>query len=498
MCTLTTAKAHEIQLGVNTELGFQTNVLKTIIDPKPDGIFVLTPIITLAQPEEDLSYNIEYRPRFTAYMDTSDIDGLDHLLRGDGSYQFNSKDSVFFRTNFIRTRQIRNQSTIDASGQPITVASANGTTQQFFLEGSWQHSFGPRTFGTASLTYDRWDYTTENNIDNQGFRGQLGATHALSERLILSADAGARYRSFSSSSFSPASYNTTLNFNLGFDYRISEKWRLRGGAGPAGVFVEESDPAPRTVGRFAAIETGQGVCPAGFPCGRLWDVDPENVCGTSLGQPILATCLPSARVNTSTIPGFLTDTTSVSVDPSQSALFGQKRQSFTYFLNMSLVRRFENGVATVSFVRNEDAGTGFGTSTILNSVTGQFNYPLSEYWDLSLTGLYTFRESVSNLQGAAVSARAATDAGGAPLRDVLGNPLAEADTLVATQRISNFEQQVGLAELRVVRRLGVQSRLQFLFIYYSQRDRNGGSAWRSFNNFTGVVSYVFTFDSYQF
>ena len=498
MCSVTTAKAHEIQLGINSELGFQTNALKTPFNPKADGIFVLMPILTLSQPQEALSYNIEYRPRFTAYMTTEGIDGVDHLLRGRGSYEIDARDTLFFRTDFLRTRQIRNESAIDAGGQPITVSSANGTSQQLFLELGWERSLSPRSFGTASLGYDRWDYTTENNIDNQGFRGEFAFNHVLKETFIVGVNAGARYRSFAASRFSPPSYNTTVNMNLSFDYRISEKWRLRGAGGPAGVFVEEQAPAAQTVSRFAPTLAG---CNDGVPCGRLWSPPPAapgtEACLTSFGLPLLFGCPTSSRVGPN-VPGFLTDTSTVSLDPSQVDLFGERTRSLTYFLNFSLVRRFEKGLATVAFVRNEDAGNGFGTSTILNSVSGQFRYPLSEYWDLSFSALYTFRESVANLQGSSISARQAFDAGGQALNDEQGRPLAEADAIVATRRISNFEQQVGLAELRLVRKLGPNSRFQLFFVYYNQRDRNGGSPWRSFDNVTGVVSYVYTFDPYQF
>lgn len=497
MCSVTTTKAHEIQLGINSELGFQTNVLKTPVDPRVDGIFVLMPIVTLSQPQEALSYNIEYRPRFTAYMTTEGIDGVDHLLRGRGSYEIDARDTLFFRTDFLRTRQIRNESAIDAGGQPITVSSANGTSQQFFLELGWERSFSARSFGTASVGYDRWDYTTENNIDNQGFRGEVAFNHVLKETLIVGMNAGARYRSFAASRVSPPSYNTTLNMNLSFDYRISEKWRLRGAGGPAGVFVEEQAPAAQTVSRFAPTLAG---CEEGIPCGRLWSPPPPGGpgdCLTSFGRPLLFGCPTSGQVGPG-VPGFLTDTSTISLDPSQRDLFGERTRSLTYFLNFSLVRKFEKGLATAAFIRNEDAGNGFGTSTILNSVSGQFRYPLSEFWDISFSALYTFRESVANLQGSAISAREAIGAGGQPLTDQQGRTLAEANAIVATRRISNFEQQVGLAELRLVRKLGPNSRFQLFFVYYNQRDRNGGSPWRSFDNVTGVVSYVYTFDPYQF
>ncbi|MCH2186971.1 hypothetical protein MK280_13980 [Myxococcota bacterium] len=494
---MTTAMAHEIQLGINSELGFQTNALKTPINPKADGIFVLMPIVTLSQPQEALSYNIEYRPRFTAYMTTEGIDGVDHLLRGRGSYQIDSRDSLFFRTDFLRTRQIRNESAIDASGQPITVSSANGISQQFFLELVWERSFSARSFGTASLGYDRWDYTTENNIDNQGFRGELAVNRVLKETFIVGMNAGARYRAFAASRFSPPSYTTTVNMNLSFDYRISEKWRLRGAGGPAGVFVEEQTPGAATVSRFAPTLAG---CDDGVPCGRLWSPPPAAPdvaeCVVSFGVPVLLGCPTSSQVGPS-VPGFLSDTSTISLDPAQADLFGERTRSLTYFLNFSLVRRFEKGLATAAFIRNEDAGNGFGTSTILNSVSAQFRYPLSEFWDLSFSALYTFRESVANLQGSAISARAAVNAGGQPLTDVDGRQLAEASAIVATSRISNFEQQVGLAELRLVRKLGPNTRFQLFFVYYNQRDRNGGSPWRSFDNVTGVASFVYTFDPYQ-
>lgn len=493
MCTLAPAKAHEVQIGVENGLGVQSNVLRSLTSPKRDGTYVLTPTITFFQSDSDFTYDLEYRPRYTNYFETEGIDGVDHLIRGRGSYRFNARDTVRLTADFSRTRTIRTAGLLDITGQPLVVANDNGTSQRFMVNAALDHGFSATTVGTVSLEYGRWDYTNLGNIDNQSLGGELQVTHAPFERLVLGLNGTAQYRAFAESPSSPASFSTTLNVNAVLDYDLTPSIQFRATGGPASVLTRQSEPSPQVVSRFDPIEFDPVVCTVG-PCGRIWGLTAAPaapVCAQVLGQPLLGACPVLGPVVG--VPGFLTDTTVVSVDPGQSVLFGQKRETFTYFVSLSLTRRFSRGSASASFVRNEDAGSGQGATTILNSVSGRFTYSLNDRWRLGAVGVYTFRESASVLLGSTISARNSgfeTSAGSGLL-------LAESNSIVATQRVSNFKLQVGVVDVDLTRQLGEHSSLQFRFQYYNQSQENPLGPESAFDNFTGSVSYVYEFDPYK-
>lgn len=502
MCVMAPAKAHEVQVGLDQRVGAQSNLFATAFDETASGYYQITPRLILSQPESDFTYNLEYQPSYRVYFNVDGVNGWDQNLRGRAKNQINQRDAVRLDVEFILAQAIRSIGTIDASGQPLVVANGNGTNQRFQTDLAFDHGFSSRTVGTVSFNYNRWDYTDSNNVDNQGLGAELQLTQAMMERLIVGLNVSGRYRAFDETRFAPASYSTVVNANLFFQYELNPTLRFDVSGGPAGVFTQQGVPSSQWVNRWEGVAFNDPFCLPG-PCGRAWSnmVSPTSICGTSAGIPVLRLCPISGTA--SILSGNLLEQVLIPLDPNQT-VFGQSTSDLTYFINLGLTKTFSRGLVNASFVRNEDAGSGLGTTTILNSVSGRVQYSFSDFWSLDLYGVYTLRTSVSQLPFTDIAAVPAVDSTNAPITDdptlanPTGNQLAQSGYIIARTGISNLDQRIGVAEARLTRRLTERSSLQFLFTYYNQNQANQGTFTDSqFDNFVGGISFVYTFDPYK-
>jgi hypothetical protein len=496
MCVMGSAEAHEVQLGVDQRLGVQSNLFTTAINETASGFYQVSPRLILSQPESDFTYNLEYQPSYRVYFNVDGVNGWDQVVRGRAKSQINARDAVRLDGEFLLNRSIRSIGTFDSSGQPLVVANGNGTNQRFVTDLAFDHSFSNRTMGTVGFNYNRWDYTDSNNVDNQGMGAELQLTQAMTDRLLVGMNVSGRYRAFDETQFAPASYSTVVNSNLVIQYQITPTVRFEASGGPAGVFTEQGVPNSQWVNRWDGFEFNQFGAPG--PFGRAWSVlvSPVTVCAASVGVPVLRFCPASAVAPVLT--GNLGEQILIALDPGQT-VFGQSRSDLTYFVNFGLTKKYSRGLLNASFIRNEDAGSGLGTTTILNSVSGSVQYSFSDFWRLDMHGVYTKRTSVSQLPFTDVSAVPAVDSNNAPITDGSGNQLAQAGYIIARTGISNLDQNVGIVEARLTRRLTERSSLQFLFTYYNQSQENQGTFTGSqFENYVGGISFIYEFDPYKF
>ncbi len=489
------AQAHQVQIGVDQGIGVQSNLFGTTTSETASGYYEISPRLILSQPESDFTYNLEYQPSYRAYFNIDGVNGWNQTVRGRAKNQINGRDAIRLDAEFLLAQAIRSIGTFDSSGQPLVVANGNGTNQRFDTDLAFDHSFSSRMVGTLAFNYNRWDYTDSNNVDNQGIGAQLQLTQALRERLLVGMNMEGRYRSFDETGFAPASYSTVLNANLLIQYQVTPTLRFEVSGGPAGVFTQQGVPGSQLVDRWNGFQSNPSFCVVG-PCGRVLSGPPFNVvCTTSDGIPVLRLCPPSGTA--SVLTGNLAEQILIPLDPSQT-VFGQSSESLTYFVNLGVTKTYSRGLVNAGFVRNEDAGSGFGTTTILNSVSGRVQYSFSDFWRIDLYGVYTLRTSVSQLPFTDISAVAAVDPTNTPITDDTGNQLAQAGFIIARTGVSNLDQTIGVAEMRLTRQLTERARLQFQFTYYNQFQENqGGATSAGFDNYLGSVLFIYEFDPYK-
>lgn len=497
MCLVaTSAKAHEVQIGLDQRIGVQSNLFPTTLPDTAGGFYQIAPRLILAQPESDFTYRVEYLPNYRVYFDTDNADGWDQFVRARARQELDDRNALSFNTEYLQAQAIRGIGTIDASGQPVVLTGLTGTTRRFIANLAYDHAFSSRTNGMLALDYNRWDYSNPTSVDNQGFGVFTQVTHALRERVVVGSSLNGRYRAFSETAAVPASYTTVVNMNLLVQFQITPTLRLEASGGPAGFLTRQGTPGPQWVSRWEGVSTSPSVCPIG-PCGRLWNttVSPVSLCPTQNGIPVLQLC--SIGTTASVLTGSLDQQVLVQLDPNQT-VFGQSNEELTYFLNLGVTKSFRRGSISAFFERNEDAGSGIGATTILNTVSARVLYSIDDLWQLSVSGVYTRRTSVSQLPFTEVSAEAAFDSNGVPVTGDSGYQLAQAGLLIARAGISNFEQSIGFADVRLTRRLTERARLQFLFTYYNRSQQNQGvSAALNFDNYVGGVSFIYEFEPYK-
>lgn len=493
MCTLAPARAHQVQIGVEQGLDADSNVLSSAVAPIDEGLYKLTPTIVLEQPDSKWTYKLDYRPSLFVYFRTDGIDGWNHVLRGQTAYEASARDRLRLRGDYVRARGFRSNTFIDSLGQAQAIPTQLGTVERFVVDLGWDHSFSARTLGTVSFNYNRWDYTSPTNVGNQALGAGLQATHALTSRLTVGANVDARYRAFDETSFAPASFTTVINANAVLGFGITDRLRLEASGGPAGVLSRQGTPGPQFVSRWSPVPVDPDLCPGG-DCGRIWGPVPApavSVCPTdAFGVPILAAC-PSTVATVTGIPGFPNELVIAPLDPNQN-VFGNSVESLTYFVNISLVYRFRKGSLRLAFVRTEDAGSGFGATTLVNSPTLTFSHRITDAWSVRVMGMYLARDSVSNFPSTAVSARPSAQTFG-------GFTLAEAGLLIARFARSDLQQRIGTLDVSLDRVLTQNSRIRLRFRYYNQSQSfAGGAETYGFDRYIGGIFYVYEFDPYRF
>ncbi len=492
MCTLTSARAQEVQIGVEQGVDVENNVFNSAANPTTDGRYRVTPTLEIAQPESDLTYRLEYRPTWTGYFRSNGLNGLDHFVAGQGRYQLDGRNAVSGDVDFIRIRNIRETTFLDAAGITQSTPTVRGETQRFNTNLRFDRSLDATTAVSLGLNYNRWDYFDSNQVSNQGYGAVLQLTRALNGRTFIGGNVDLRYRAFEGTLFSPPSSSTILNANALLSFDITPRLSLFVSGGPAGVFARQTIVDTQTVTRWAPFND-PALCPTG-PCGRAWSLAPigPSLCGTFDGDEILTSCSP-VSFNES-VPGFPDDTKTVPVvrlNAPESAT-----DALTYFVSAVLNYEFRIGSVRLVFSRNEDGGGGVGATTIRNSGQVIYNRPLSDRWRLQLLGTYWVRESVSQVPVSLIEAERSAQVVTTALGDQVF--LAEASQVIATQSARTFKQSVGYADVTLVRQLTEHSRLRFRFRYYNQSIESvTASGPTAFDKFTGGIFFDYEFDPYK-
>ena len=478
MCTLAPAEAQELRLGLGQELVGETNVFKTSVDPQADATYRIRPTINLSQPESNLNYEFLYHPSYQTYVQADGLNGWDHVARGRASYQFQARDRLRFRGEYLDFRTIRADTQLDINDVPFVVRNADGRSRRALAELALDHSFAQRVQGTIGLRYDNSSFTESNFSSNQAVGALAQLTYAFRERFTAGLGVDTRYRDFEETEFSPGSNSTIVNTNVIAQVDVTPTLEFRFTGGPAGLFTRQDLPEPREVSRFIA---------GGTLAGRNWgDPSTPGTCGTINGLPALRRCQP---IDPSGLGLMLLDTTVVGLVPGDT-LFGRSTSALTYFISVTLRKRFPRGSAAISFSRNEDGGAGLSTLSILNQASLRVVYQLSDPWRFTLAAVYLSREAVSQLPSTEVLAVPS----GIPSPASPGDEYAQAGGLFSNPVPVATEQTTFFLEANARRQLGQRTYLELRARYFRQTASRTNRLTTEFDNFAGSVVFVYEFD----
>lgn len=482
------AVGHEVSLGVEQSIEAQSNVFRRAQAQLPgqapgddiaDGIYRIKPLVRLRQIEDDrLTYNLRAAPAYSVYFVTDNLDGWDVVINGWADYQITQRDRLRFTTGFTNIRSIRSQNIVDETGDPLLVVDDDGRTQRFQADLEYIRSLNSRMQLSLGANYDRWDYDRSNAIDNQGVSATGGFVHAITRRLAWGFDLTGRYRGFVETALAPgvvrpASISAVVNLNLLARLSITPTINFDVSGGPAYVYTDQDLPTSALVPRWFGVS-------GAVPRGRVF-----------LGCTFIVSCpLDDAAFLT----GRLGETSLATADLG-NPLLGRSNSAPTYFISAAIKKEFVRGSALAAFTRSEDAGSGQGNVSILNSLVLQANYSLSDDWRLFINGVFNLRSFVTRTATVGVQAVLSTEPGAVSDN---GFPLAESGqwtSTLATTALQNDLKQYWV-EASAQRRLSEKSYLQLKFRYYYQNQQASLTLNPTeFDNISGIVTFNYEFDA---
>jgi len=420
MTAIAPAYAHEATLGVDQTIMYQSNAFNSSFDPVSDGLYKVEPRLTLTGDVPKLAYRIEYEPSIKVYFQTPGISGVDHYANGAGRYRLTAKDSVTARLNIADWRAIRSSTVNDpTTGAPQNVQDDTGKVLRIYASLSHQHLFSPRSALRTTADYQDYGYTDSFNTDNRSLSGSMEYTYMFSPRFGLGGNFVGLYRKFDdrfrfidiSDTYPiaadvylwPGSTTGIINANLVIFSDLTKTFRFRVSGGPSGVVLRQSS---------LALDTS--------------------------ALPVLGLRVEELR-----------------------------REEITYFASASLIKTLSRGKINLDWVRNEDASSGVGTSTLLNQVSLSAWWDTDQYW--RVRGMFGWR-----------------------------NRQQESEPVSGVVNLEREFTEVWF-DTSAIRRLTENLDISFRFRYVRRLDDIVGTTIRpESENFTGAVTIRYEFEPYRF
>jgi len=389
----------ELIFGLTSGLGYNSNVGNQTRNEKDDYSVRITPLMTLRNHDEALTYDLSYRPTAIRYFDYDQYDSWDHIVNGSLRYQVSPATSLSISDNFVAA-------TSDGGGG-LYGDGTGGSTGQAKQRRKYNsirigvtHAFSSRTSADANIFQSFTNYGQETQRDNDTFGFDAGFTHSVS----LRGQAGLR-ASFTQQNFDSVGQirsTSTRYYNLSgvYLYTFDPTWTLSISAGPALVDQDKTKLAESyVVAQYPAYPWGDGVTVSPYAWSSC-KTDPDLLAEERLLSncsivPVRGT--PSALATL--FPGFNTNTVTASYDPASLPKIDDT--SMTLFAALLLTKEWQR--STLSFEARQsatsDTGLGAQGSTVNTLASVRYARSLSSRWSLSLLGQWSkYKSSGDSIQ----------------------------------------------------------------------------------------------------
>lgn len=405
--------AEELELGVRSGIAWSSNVEGVAedevingqeIDPESDFSARITPLLSVDDPDGNLTWSVVYQPTYEAYLHTSDLDGLDQDVAGVVSWRFADSWSVTLRESYaIYQNSIRFNEAV-GPGEEVTLGYRNQEIRANRTSVGLGHTLGPRDSISAGFNYTTFQYPDGDGIDRDIPAASLGYEHLWSERTKL----GARFSWTRQVYQNPSGDDETDFYNLGatLDYRFSPTLRLEASAGPT---IVDSSPVTEFEGAVTAVRFNQGLTEEGIPVRVPFavdattcvpydlDADPTTFqadlafsnCGPSPTFILDRSDLDAIQALTAVIP--TVDENNVQVDSSDTST-----SDLTYFAHLALVKDWESWNGRIAYDRSNSENARFGSSSVADTLSGSLSWRPSRHWTLGLLAAVSLQEQVGD------------------------------------------------------------------------------------------------------
>jgi hypothetical protein len=391
-------RAAEFVPGWALDGAWDSNVFRSTTDRDADFLIRTGPNIQFREKQGDLRYDVSYRPRYEAYIETEGINEFDHFANAGGEWQatrttrfsldnvfaYTSSLSTFLDTQLVGAEQV---SVVSPERQRITLNSGGiGVV----------HQLTPRWELSARFSSQLYEYETNNNADSLANSGQVQLTRGFTPRLVAGFGGQVQRQDFDGIDFGNGEVTdengTTFYQGFGiFSYAFSRTLRFSLNAGPA---WSVPDAPPNEVNVFDYQPVDPSTCTQRRPDGTaLFNTSrPGGGCQAAV-----------YRLNGPTGTPVFFVTPGLGGAPEQERtevpFVGEIAEgSLSYFGRLSVSKEWKLWTATAAFERTASTSSGVGGSTVLSSFTGTLRWLPTPEWTVDFSAIYTLQEAANDVR----------------------------------------------------------------------------------------------------
>lgn len=355
------ASAVEVQLGLRDEIEYHTNLFG---EANHDGdgakkvdVFRsrIGPKLTVKDPYGRLTYDLDYFGSFDWYVDEHGVNDWENQLRGGAAW------AVSPRTTVTVTDSLWDLSSIRFTTQVVgdQIFSLNGGRSPFVrnaFESSIEHYFTRRVVGTLAISNDYVDFAqNDSQADSvsMGVSGSLGYLLSARDRVGVGASFTYQHFDFGSNTRQADSYGRIADAFLSWSRRFEGDWSLSLSGGP-GFTQSELEGAVRPGLYVVRRVNGIPVVPLFADCvGAL-----ESGCPAMPTAGAVISSNPRARI----------------------VLAGGKDDTFTFFGQGALSKRWETLTFAARYSRRQSSAAGDGTASTNDIARLTVDWEPSQLW----------------------------------------------------------------------------------------------------------------------
>jgi hypothetical protein len=234
------ADAADLELGWTGRGVWTSNVFRTTTNEE-DAFSVYTgPDIAIYQTRGDVQYNLEYRPRYEAFVDLDDANATEHFANADLAWTINPLTQVAFHNSFARSVGLRG--VFDPLG-PDPDAGEILVDRESILRnlatGSFSRWLSQRNQLVVNVSHYYFDYEEEERPDSQNFRGAVNLRRTLSRRQTAGIGFAVSRLDNEETSFQEDRGTTYLETYAIYELLVSRTLRFSLAAGPTWILPDD-------------------------------------------------------------------------------------------------------------------------------------------------------------------------------------------------------------------------------------------------------------------
>jgi hypothetical protein len=376
------ASAVEVQPSIEGSVNYTDNLFSTPDDEEDDTFFGATPGLSIRDEGGSVKWGLSYEPTYLLYTNFEDLNGWDHDLEGDVSWQISARTRVYGSNRFRRVNSVsRFNEVSDVAGAPAGIEARPGFNRfkRNVAIAGIEHALTPRIYLSGSYTNSLLDFSRDDQVDRLNQEARVSFDYLLRKNLRAGVRLGWSRSELKPEDF-PDRTGDFYNASLTALWTPTPDTTLLASAGPTLVENDATNTSFTNPPVLLLPEQERG--------GQQFYTDLQSCPQLDDGTYILSTSCQRARN-----PALLNTATQL---PQVSTVGSIDDDDVTFFANLSLTQRWDHWKLNVVYNRQDDQSVSSGVSGVVNVGSARLEYEPAPRWLLILSGAYILRESTTN------------------------------------------------------------------------------------------------------